>query len=512
MFDNNFYPTPKHVARKMISPYRPSDLGEMSICDPEAGKGDILDVIKEVISSHYYSGFEFKPYCIEKNKELQFILAQKGYRLIAEDFLKYDGDYYFDLIVMNPPFSEGDKHFLKAWEIMKEGDICCLLNAETIRNPHTETRKLVLKIIEDNNGTVEELGRCFMGSERTTDVEVVMIRVNKKAKEKFLEFDFEDVTDGKEIKLDENTLQNPIATRDIIGNMILQFDKLKDSFIEYMKAREAMGYYSSGLLTRYAKFEEIIHPKGKDKKQRYNTFVDSMKMEIWKVVIEEMGMDRYMTKQVRDNFAKFIQAQGSMDFTKENVQSLIRTLLLNKETILENAVVDVFDIFTKYHEDNRCYVEGWKTNDKFKVNKRVILPRFIEMGWSGKYKNNSSYWNEYSDIERVMCYICGYRYEDLTNPIGSYEYGVQEEDKEYKRLSLKHAVARVRIGDSSKQESEFFYFRCYKKGTLHIEFKDKWLYEEFNMRACDGKKWLPETEKKAWEEKKEKEQQFRLSA
>jgi hypothetical protein len=62
---------------------------------------------------------------------------------------------------MNPPFENGDQHFLKAWDIMRNGDIVCLLNAETLKNPYSERRKTVLKIIEDNNGTIEYIQDAF---------------------------------------------------------------------------------------------------------------------------------------------------------------------------------------------------------------------------------------------------------------------------------------------------------------------------------------------------------------
>lgn len=40
------------------------------------------------------------------------------------------------------------------------------------------------------------------------------------------------------------------------------------------------------------------------------------------------------------------------------------------------------------------------------------------------------------------------------------------------------------------------------RGTLHFEFKDEKLWQEFNMRACAGKKWLPYNEEQAWKESK----------
>jgi hypothetical protein len=59
---------------------------------------------------------------------------------------------------MNPPFSNADDHFLKAWEIAENTDIVCLMNAETIRNPYSQKRQLVNRIIEDNGGSVEYRG------------------------------------------------------------------------------------------------------------------------------------------------------------------------------------------------------------------------------------------------------------------------------------------------------------------------------------------------------------------
>lgn len=41
-------------------------------------------------------------------------------------------------------------------------------------------------------------------------------------------------------------------------------------------------------------------------------------------------------------------------------------------------------------------------------------------------------------------------------------------------------------------ESTYFEMRCYKKGTLHMHFKDKELWERFNLTAARGKNWLPD--------------------
>lgn len=53
---------------------------------------------------------------------------------------------------MNPPFSNGEQHLLKALELQKSGGhIICLLNAETLNNPFTLARKELLRVLEEKN-------------------------------------------------------------------------------------------------------------------------------------------------------------------------------------------------------------------------------------------------------------------------------------------------------------------------------------------------------------------------
>jgi hypothetical protein len=55
----------------------------------------------------------------------------------------------------------------------------CILNAETIKNPFSEKRKLVARIIEDNNATVEYIENAFIDAERKTKVEIALIHIKK---------------------------------------------------------------------------------------------------------------------------------------------------------------------------------------------------------------------------------------------------------------------------------------------------------------------------------------------
>jgi len=500
MFTKNFFPTPKKVIEKMLEPYNDENgyKSFKSILEPSAGKGDILNYLRENFNEH-----RTKVYCIEKNPELQAILREK-HKLIGTDFLEYQGDYDFDLILMNPPFENGDEHLLKAWEILQNGDIVCLLNAETIKNPFSKTRKLLKNII-DENGTVEYLGDCFSDAERKTGVNVALVRLKKESESD--RFDFSDMEDKENFQdFSEENLDNKVALRDALENIVIEYEEIKKYYLEKLKLQNKLKVK----IERFNKYEyqtnDLIGDTG-DIKENYNKFIDELKEKIWEFIIKKMNIEKYMTNNLRKDFSKYLREQCSMGITKKNILNLIDTIYQNRGNILEQAVGEVFDIFTKFHSENRLHIEGWKTNDKFKVNKKVILPYWVEWGEYGdssylksrgdKFQTNHR--GEYHDIDKVMCYLTGRQLEQIRTISDALE-------NHFDRIGL------VTTGEKFDNacESTFFNIKFWKKGTVHIEFKDTWLWKEFNMRACAGKNWLPEGEKREWQEQKKKEEHLRL--
>ena len=153
---SEFYPTPQSLVCKMLDGIDWSYVH--TILEPSAGKGDILREIARKEHSLYRNEFDVD--CIEIDPNLRQILKynfsperekefdyndpeyqtffDKGIHVVHDDFLTYNPYKRYDLIIMNPPFSNGDKHLLKALKMQeKGGNIICLLNAETLKN-HTQ--------------------------------------------------------------------------------------------------------------------------------------------------------------------------------------------------------------------------------------------------------------------------------------------------------------------------------------------------------------------------------------
>lgn len=178
MFNENkeFYPTPKKLIEKMFAGV---DLKRVkTILEPSAGIGNIADYLQDKKESETWGRYAYSIDCIEKEKNFQAILRSKKYRVIYDDFLAFNTFKEYDLIVMNPPFSDGDKHLLKALEMQERtgGAIICLLNAETLRNPYSVYRKLLLQKLDEYNAEIEYIPNAFCNADRKTYVEIALIK------------------------------------------------------------------------------------------------------------------------------------------------------------------------------------------------------------------------------------------------------------------------------------------------------------------------------------------------
>lgn len=512
MFGAEFYPTPQPLIEKLLKPYeyQKDDDGhyniylgkyniEGSVLDPNAGKADILDYVEQ------HTKNEVEYFAIELNPELQEVCRSKEYQVIDNDFLKFEDEEYFDFIFMNPPFSNGVDHLLKAIDIATDTKIACILNAETIRNPFSEKRKKLLSIIEEN-GSYEFVSGAFKDAERTTNVEVALVWLHIKKEDTRFDFDFLAMD---EIKVDFgfDIKNDTVAREDMIGNLKLRYAEVQKAYEEKLKADQKYNYYLKAFLDGEGyHLESDIEKRKGSPKQKYNYLSRKLKRFMWKQTIEQLDLTKYMSSNVLKNFSKFISQQSNMAFNKENVFSFFDLIMNNRVGIINQAIVDVFDDLTSHaYTENRMFVETWKTNDAYKVNRKIISPAYVRYG---EYMSNErkksfgdtfslgySSWSnsKLSDLDKVLKYISGK--EDIV----TIQKALEDQFK---------YIGTVKTGDKfdSSCQSTFFDIKFYKKGTIHLKFRDEKLWKEFNMRACDGKNWLPNDEKKAWKKEKENKQ------
>jgi hypothetical protein len=148
-------------------------------------------------------------------------------------------------------------------------------------------------------------------------------------------------------------------------------------------------------------------------------------------------------------------------------------------SMMRDCVIEVFDKATAYHEKNQIHNEGWKTNKSWKLNKRIIVPN----GVTFDYKFSINYYQAdfLNDLDRVMNFLSGIKSDKDYRYNGSTYSTISDFCKNYQKYGKQY---------SDTFENEHFKFKIFKKGTLHIDFKDLKVLEQINRIAAEGKNWL----------------------
>ena len=348
-------------------------------------------------------------HCIEIEPELQAAIRGKGYPLVGTDFLTFWPDEKYDLILMNPPFANGDAHLLHAWEILDHGDIVCLLNEQTLLNPCTSNRKLLTTIIEEH-GEVEHLGSCFAEDAlRKTQVRVSMVHLRKKREEPKFSFDAGSDEEGAAVFSDGSRFESEVATRDTVGNLVAQYGRCRELFVRIAHLAQELAHYAGPLGTDGGEtvgeaLKELMRQKPTRRAQEdaYNRFVRSLKKSAWREVLRLTDVRNLASHGVQKEIDRILESNERMAFSEENVYALVESIFLNRGAILQQCVVEAFDIMTRYYDENRVHVEGWKTNDAWKVNRRVVLPRVVSVTFSGSgYLSYGNSRQNLNDIDRA---------------------------------------------------------------------------------------------------------------
>ena len=447
----------------------PLDLNNAYVLEPSAGKGDILDAITKKYD-HYRGP---KLYAIEINSDLRAILESKEYSVIYDDFLNYTPRLHFTHVIANPPFSNAEDHLLKAWEILYEGEIVCLMNATSLEGK-TYKEQLILKMIEDH-GSVEHIGQAFKTAERPTNAEIAIVRLTKTANGMKMEWDVKN--DREEPTFDDDKGKE-VGVTGFIADLLSHFNAALGNYEAYVQERMKIERYSQPFGDVWEGDNRRISilkasDDCKTPQDRYNRFVELMQMAAWDKILEHPNFRAILTERARAMMKDYRLRQRRVDFNEYNIRAMFGELVAKQQEIMDSAILDAFDTMTEYHEENRVYFEGWKSNKAWRVNYKVVLPYYIDY-WAtfgGSFHLNYHRIESLNDIDRALCIVAKRPYNSIQTVVQALEISFQNHPK--------------------WAESHFFEIKYFQKGTLHLRFKDLDLLAQFNAIAAKGRNWLP---------------------
>lgn len=461
VFNNkDFYPTPNEVIDLMGL-----DVRGQTVLEPSAGKGNLIEWMK-------LNGAKDVLFC-EINEDLANICKGKA-RFIKHDFLQVEPQEisHINMLVMNPPFSTSKKHLSHAWEIAPEGcEIVTLFNTDTYEALRYGSE--LHKVIQDY-GNIQHLGDVFKQAERKTGVNISLIKLYKPI------YNSNESFEGFYMDAEPEAIQ---------GEGIMQYNKVQALVNGYVAAAKCFDEFKE----INERMINICRPVGMDGGFSYTIeynkttatkteFLKALQKKSWKHIFKEMNLSKYLTSGAMDDINKFVETQTKVPFTVKNIYRMFEIIVGTKDQILDRALVEAVDNFTKHTHENRFGVEGWKTNSGYMLNKKFIVNHIFEVAESwhgvnaGKLKvRYSSSANRIEDLVKVICNLTGFDYNKTRS--------LEQLQKEFKYLEPNRWYT-----------NGFFEVKGFKKGTLHLKFTDDKIWEQLNRSYAKIKgQVLPES-------------------
>lgn len=482
--NSELYPTPAELVDKMVSCV--DWVLVDTVLEPSAGTGNIL----HGIARHSYDNrHTLDVDCIEIDGYLRAILKEefakgkddtfyKGVRIVHDDFLTFDTFKRYDLIIMNPPFSCGDKHLLKALEMQRNGGcVVCLLNAETIKNPYTQTRQALVEKLNEYNATIEYMEGAFVEAERKTNVEVALVKVYIERRE-FSSDIYERMKAAEHIDESSYTERTEMEIADYIKAMVSMFRVEVKSGLELIKQYKAMKpYLAHSFGKNYYDKTPIMELKiTQHEEVSENEYLERVRYKYWKALLENPKFVGRLTSTLQDEYRSRVNELKKYDFSEYNITTLSAEMNVMVKSGIEEAAMKMFDrLTTEYsyypeYQKNVHYYNGWRTNKAHKIDKKVILPCYgLFDSWRGSAAYNAQ--SVLEDIEKVLNYFDGM----MTAEVSMWDI-------------LEKSITN---GITKNIHLKYFDVTFYKKGTVHITFTKPELIDRYNIYAAQNRKWLP---------------------
>jgi len=170
-----FFPTPDELIDKMLDYADIFGEDPLTILEPSAGIGNIVDRISEKAPRHLIT-------CCELSPSLAHILMIKGYEVRSNDIYDLVKVHAFNRIIMNPPFENGQDidHVMFCFDkfLKYGGKLVSIMSSGSITR--TDKKGLAFKEFrEKHHAYWDDNGQAFKGAFNSTGVSTITLIIEK---------------------------------------------------------------------------------------------------------------------------------------------------------------------------------------------------------------------------------------------------------------------------------------------------------------------------------------------
>jgi hypothetical protein len=490
-----YYPTPRALAERAWAKFQEHDISRL--LEPSAGTGEL---VAPRLPERHGRERAFEWDAVELDVRHHARLKELGARVVGYDFLNQGSCAIYSHILMNPPFAQGARHVLHAWNTLYEGEIVAILNAETLRNACTAERQMLARLVSQH-GSVEFIAGAFSGPDapRATDVDVALVHLTKRADNEDILGDLasslrkDDPAAGEFAWRAPNELALPTG---FVETTVLNFDAAVQAAREAAVAHTRAAHYQArlGLTLEQLQQREAdaecrkASPVGEQVRDHFARAYAELRNAAWTQILRSTHVLSRLSSKAQKRVESQFEDIRALEFTCANVYGFLNGLVQSAGVIQMEMVCDVFDAITRYHSDNVVYYMGWKSNDRHRsAGMRLKMSRFIlpgERDTSWRATASFELRQMLADFDKVFAMLDGK--QSPTVGLAS----LFETPESFERLKKGHRLS-----------SDYFDVRFYRGiGTVHFFPRRKDIVERLNRVVGQHRQWLPPTMEQASED------------
>ena len=193
-----------------------------------------------------------------------------------------------------------------------------------------------------------------------------------------------------------------------------------------------------------------------------------LRRSAWGVIVDRLELRRVMSVSSWEKLqAQLKDGTELPEITLDVVLGYARQSMRDLPKYLAEAVREVHAWLRPHRNESNG---GYKTNKRFEIGERVVIPWVVDSGWTSKYRLQFSGYGP-SVSQRLIAL------ENVFNALD----GRGQTAQSHKSL-LEQAITSCPVGHGVG-ETEMFAFRCFRNGNLHLRFKRLDLLKRLNEIA-----------------------------
>lgn len=169
-----YFPTPTDIAARVVQLADIANAPEVSVLDPSAGHGALLQAVRAVAP-------DVEADAVEINPRLRALIQKQGFPVVAGDIFdpEFNPGTLYDRIVMNPPYEEGATidHVQRAYNLLRPGGVLVAVVPESIRYRQDKRHTAFRAWLEAHGAQEEDLDRARFG--RAADIKTFILILRK---------------------------------------------------------------------------------------------------------------------------------------------------------------------------------------------------------------------------------------------------------------------------------------------------------------------------------------------